>query len=67
VYKPVVLFNFEHFDCIVDFLFGASEETSERVNEFVIYGACGQVVALIFHGSGLYPFIFCHDVLLDRV
>lgn len=34
--RPSVLFDFENFNCVVDFLFSASEESSEGVDEFVV-------------------------------
>jgi hypothetical protein len=39
VHEPVVLFNLKHFDCIIDLLLGTPEETTEGVNELVVYGA----------------------------
>jgi hypothetical protein len=39
VHEPVVLFNLKHFDRIIDLLLGTPEETTEGVNELVVYGA----------------------------
>ena len=64
---PIVLFNFEHFYCVVDLLLSTAEETAKSVYEFIINCAGRQIVAFVFHRSCLNPLVFGHDVLLYRV
>lgn len=67
MHEPVVLFNLKHFNRIVDFLLGTSEETSKSVNKLIIDCARWQVMTLVLHWSSLYPFIFRYDILLNRI
>lgn len=65
--NPAVFVNVVNLDSVVDFLLGASEESSERVNEFVVNCAGAQIVALILHDGHLSPFVLLHLVLFDTV
>lgn len=65
--RPSVLFDFVNFDCVVDLLLSAAEETAKRIDEFVIDGARTQVVAFVFHHRHLSPLVLLDDILLDRV
>lgn len=67
VNDPVVLLHFEDFNRVVDLLLGTAEEASKSVDELVVDGAGGQVVALILHWRNLHPFVFLNNVLFDAV
>jgi len=57
---PDILLHIKHFNAVVDLLLSAAEEATKCVNELIIYCACAEVVALVFHGWHLRPLVFSH-------
>lgn len=63
-YLPDILLHIKHFNAVVDLLLSTTKEATKRVDELIIYCACAQVVALVFHGGHLCPLIFSHLIFL---
>jgi len=64
---PDILFDLVYLDCIVDLLLSAPEEATEGIYKFFIDRTGTEVVALIFHGRHLGPFVFFDNILFYRV
>ena len=66
-HRPDVLLDFIHLDGVVYLLLGASEETSEGVDELVVERAGAEVVPLVLHRAHDHPLVFPQIVFLHRV